>query len=48
MTVTLYTIGAVAWMAGCMVGIGIGGYIERQKRKNELQRQFVERNKRVG
>jgi len=38
----------IAWLLGCMVGIGIGGNIERYRAKRYNERKFVSKHRRVG
>lgn len=48
MTTTIWTIAAIAWVCGCLVGIGIGGKLAEWKTKRENEQRFVEKHRRVG
>ena len=47
-TTTIITVFAVAWVCGCIVGIGIGQSMSKWKQKREGERKFIEKHKRVG
>jgi hypothetical protein len=48
MTTTIVTIASIAWVCGCLVGIGIGGKLAEWRVKRENERKFVEKHKRSG
>lgn len=48
MTTSIVTVAAIAWVLGVFVGFGLGGKFEMWRKRNEGQRRFAERNRRVS